>query len=377
MLSPVGRQRHWRSSQLVVLVVGGFALLAALVLASSAHAYTFGPGITGLGAEQTAFDYTSDHCAADAWDIPDEPARAFKDDRGRVHLHFTAFPVRRNIGSDLNVASSVGHHDCTVVIDSAANQDPSKYDQYNWVSAPYTPDGRNVYALVHHEYRAWVVSSPWTTCSPPNGDTTKCWYNAITLATSTNSGDLFTHTAAPSHLVASQPDRWVNGTGPLGIFSPSNIIKKVPDDGYYYDIVRAKESGKPDISCLMRTKTLNDPALVAGLGWKRVQDDVRQPVHIHPNRGRPPDEPRLQGHRRRCHDGRLREPDLQHVLPEVPARGRLRRLDARLLLVALRRPAPVDAAEGADLEGDRALLAVRRSRAGPRSLAARPRQHLA
>jgi hypothetical protein len=255
MFKNVGRNHVWRSPKLVVLAAGAFSLLFAIFLTSGAGAYSFGPTVTGLGPEQTAFDYSADHCAPDDWDIPDEPARAFKDDRGRVQLHFTAFPVRRNIGSDLNVASSVGHHDCTVVLNSAQNSDPSKYDDFSWIAAPYTTDGRNVYSLLHHEYRAWLYGQ----CAPPNGDTTACWYNSINLATSTNSGDLFTHTAAPSHLVASQPDRWVNQTGPYGVFSPSNIVKKVPDDGYYYNIVRAKEPAKSDISCVMRTKNLADP----------------------------------------------------------------------------------------------------------------------
>jgi hypothetical protein len=254
MLGRVGRQHAWRQ-KFVVLALGAFSLLSALFFASTAHAYSFGPDITSLGAEQTAFDYSADHCAPDDWDIPDQPARAFKDDRGRVQLYFTAFPARRNIGSDLNVASSVGHHDCTVLMNSAQNSDPSKFDDFSWITAPYTNDGHTVYGLVHDEYRAWLYGS----CTPPNGDTTKCWYNAVTLATSTNSGDLFTHATAPNHLVASMPDKWVNGTGPYGIFSPSNLIKKVPDDGYYYNIVRGKEPGKPDISCLMRTRNLADP----------------------------------------------------------------------------------------------------------------------
>jgi hypothetical protein len=135
---------------------------------------------------------------------------------------------------------------------------------YSWLSAPYTFDGHTVYALTHEEYRAWEVLPPFTACAPPGGDTTKCWYNSITLETSTSSGDLFTHTTAPSHLVASVPYQWVNQTGPYGVFSPSNIIRKQPDDGYLYNIVRARAPGQTqDISCVMRTpatsQALGDP----------------------------------------------------------------------------------------------------------------------
>ena len=63
--------------------------------------------------------------------------------------------------------------------------------------------------------------------------------------------------------LASVPYKWVNGTGPYGVFQPSNMIRKVPDDGYLYAMIRAKEPGKTDVSCLMRTQAtsaaLGDP----------------------------------------------------------------------------------------------------------------------
>jgi hypothetical protein len=270
MVARVSRKSARSGLPLVICLT---ALLAALVLAATAQAYSFGPTVTGLGPEQTVFDYSAEHCAPDVWDIPDEPARAFKDDKGRVQLHFGAYTPRRNIGSDLNVASSVGHHDCTITSNSAQNSDPSKFDDFSWVAAPYTIDGHTVYSLIHEEYRPWAHNL----CTPVSGDYTTCWYNSITLETSTSSGDLFTHVTPPNHLVASMPDKWVNQTGPYGVFSPSNIIKKVPDDGYYYDIVRAKEPGKSDISCLMRTKNLSDPK-----SWRAWNGYAFQMIFVNP-----------------------------------------------------------------------------------------------
>jgi PKD repeat protein len=236
-----------------------------------AHGITYGPTMKSLGPEQTVFDYGTEAC--DISDIPDEPARAFRDDQNRVQLLFAATEPRRNIGSDLDVASSPGHHDCTITSLSQQDSDPSQYNQYSWLTAPYTFDGHTIYSLVHTEYRAWLVSNAQNQprCNPPGGDTTKCWYNAITLETSTNSGDFFTHTSSPSHLVASVPYQWVDQSGPYGVFSPSNIIRKQPDDGYLYAIVRAKEPGKADISCVMRTQE-TPQALADPTSWRAWGD---------------------------------------------------------------------------------------------------------
>jgi PKD domain-containing protein len=241
----------------VLLVISWLCLTGAFGV-PGAQAITYGPDTKGLGSEQTVFDHENEATgdlieACDTWDIPDQPARAFRDDQNRVQLQFGANMPRRNIGSDLNVASSFGHHDCTFTSVDGNDPDPSHYDMYSWVAAPYTFDGHTVYSLIHEEFRGWEARSPFT-CTYTGGDTTQCWYNAITLETSTNSGDRFTHTDAPTHLVATVPYQWVNRTGPYGVFSPSNIIRRQPDDGYLYVIVRAKEPGTPDVSCVMRTQ---------------------------------------------------------------------------------------------------------------------------
>jgi PKD domain-containing protein len=253
-----------------VLVVVSWLCLTGFFGIPDAFAVTYGPDAQGLGPEQTVFDHSSEATgdlieACDTWDIPDQPARAFRDDQGRVQIQFGANEPRRNIGSDLNAASSFGHHDCTVTSQDGRDPNPSHYDMYSWLAAPYTFDGHTVYSLVHEEFRGWEAAQPYS-CQPPNNDTTKCWYNAITLKTSTNSGDRYAHTPAPSHLVASVPYTWVNQTGPYGVFSPSNIIRKQPDDGYLYVIVRAKEPGNADISCVMRTQA-TPQALGSPTSW--------------------------------------------------------------------------------------------------------------
>jgi PKD repeat protein len=82
--------------------------------------------------------------------------------------------------------------------------------------------------------------------------------NSVNLVTSVNEGSSYTHPPAPSHLVAAAPYRYAAGSGPLGVFDPSNIVHR--PDGYYYATVRVEPYGAQDHGiCLMRTATLGDP----------------------------------------------------------------------------------------------------------------------
>jgi hypothetical protein len=98
-------------------------------------------------------------------------------------------------------------------------------------------------------------------------DYTKCWYNSITLATSTDQGASYTHTSPPSHRVATVPYQYVADTGPYGVFEPSNTIyTQRPGDSqpYYYTMVRVEDYPKDSPvqqngACVMRTQNLSDP----------------------------------------------------------------------------------------------------------------------
>jgi hypothetical protein len=297
MFGPVGRMSARRG--ILAVLLGGFLLLAAaFALPSVAGAYTCGPTLT-CGTETTVFDYKNETTggfidACETWDIPDQPARAFKDDQNRVHLHFDIASNKfiRNIGTSLDDASkSINdgqgrRHDCAVPNGISGGQpNPALFDDYEWLTATYTLDGHTIYGLMHEEFRGWQVPQPWYCDLGQYGnDTTKCWYNALVLYVSTNSGDWFDRywqtnplcCPPPGHLVASVPYQWVNGTGPYGFFSPSNIVSKkdpVTNTTYYYNIPRAKEPSKTDISCLLRTSNLADPT--SWRAWGGSSFDVR------------------------------------------------------------------------------------------------------
>jgi hypothetical protein len=227
------------------------ALAASFMLPSSALAIRYNtPEVTPTGPEETVFDWSTMSC--EPLDIPDASARAFRDASGRVQLISSHYVTRREIGPSLNNVQ----HDCTVLMRSHFDPDPSMFQAREWISAPYTEDGQTIYALVHDEYQGFDV--PGQCPGTPVGIfNTACWWNAITAAKSTDAGNSYSHVApAPDHLVATAPYPYSPNDGPAGAFEASSIVKR---GDYYYTMIRdeaiqAQEQG----SCLMRTTDLSD-----------------------------------------------------------------------------------------------------------------------
>jgi len=200
------------------------------------------------GPEEVVFDWTTDQC--DMEDIPDMPARAFRDADGKVQLIATHYSGRRMIGDDLNSVT----RDCRVIMSSDKDPDPSKYNDREWLASLYTLDGETIYALIHNEYQGHQHPGMSIT-----GDYLKNWYNSITYAKSDDKGESYSHAAAPGHLVASLPYRYVPEEGPSGIALGSNIIHN-PEDDYYYVLLHVfQETTQISDVSIMRTRTLNDP----------------------------------------------------------------------------------------------------------------------
>ncbi len=110
-----------------------------------------------LGPEEIIFDWTTDRCEMS--DIPDLPARAFRDADGKVQLIATHNVNRRMIGDTLDSVK----RDCRIMMTSDRDADPGKYNDNEWLGSFYTFDGQTIYALVHNEYqgqthRGWQAS---------------------------------------------------------------------------------------------------------------------------------------------------------------------------------------------------------------------------
>jgi hypothetical protein len=207
--------------------------------------------VNPVGPEVTVFDHSSQSCQED--DIPDIAARGIKDSAGRTQLIVSHYNTRREIGTTLDNVT----HNCSVVLFSDNDSDPSHYNYLEWLHSLYTIDGTTVYGFIHQEYHGWDF---YRECAGLAGtpDIKKCWYNAVTLAKSTNRGDSYSHVAPPGHLIASVPYQFTPLQGPYGVYRPSNIQLRA--DGYYYMLVLAEPHGAQEPGeCLVRTKDLSSP----------------------------------------------------------------------------------------------------------------------
>lgn len=200
------------------------------------------------GSAQVVVDWTTQRCDDD--DVPDQPARAFRDAAGDVQLIAAHRVARRMIGPDLDHL----RRECRPVMSSHGDARPDAFDDSEWVFAPYTDDGTNVYSLVHNEYHGQDHGSAWC----PSGHNALCWYDAITLAFSTNGGATYTHAPAPSHLVASVPLRYIPDRAGIGYYGGTNILRN-QKDGFYYAFIGVAAPGWPGGACVMRTPTLAQP----------------------------------------------------------------------------------------------------------------------
>ena len=228
--------------------------LAALVLPTSQAAAYPAPGnnfqfntalVQQTGPEVMVYDWSVSHCEND--DIPDESVRAFRDFNGKIQLMATHFVNYRWIAD--TTLDSPYTHPCTKTMSSTNSADVSTYNNREWLSSPWTPDGTNVYALVHNEYQGQSFLSG---CNYQYA----CWWNSITSAVSTDGGATFSNTS-PGHLVAALPYQMTKD-GPHGYFTPSQIVRS--GDGWFYALFRANPKGAQQYgTCLVRTRDLSVP----------------------------------------------------------------------------------------------------------------------
>ena len=250
---------------LLLLLLGGGYL--ALMLSGSIAGGSSGrdPRIALLGKEQKVFDWSRDAC--EPIDLPDQAARAYRDSQGQVRMFVSNYVTRGFIGSSLDTVK----HTCNVALKSHLDPRPSQFDNREWLSAPYTLDGRNVYALVHQEYHG---EGPRASC--PSRSYNGCLYNAITLATSSDGGNSFAQAAAATP----------GCRGPLPVRPRLRAVRAFPAQQHRAQgrlLLHAAAGGEIPAA---QTRDLSDedtqpgrPQLLAWLERGRVQNSVRQPLH--------------------------------------------------------------------------------------------------
>ncbi|MBA3384312.1 MAG: hypothetical protein H0T20_06630 [Actinobacteria bacterium] len=219
------------------------------------------------GPEEIVFDWTRDRCEPE--DVPDLPARAYRDADGNVQLFATHYVWRRETGPSLDTVQ----HRCPVVHRFHGNGDPAAFDDREWLAATYTEDGRTIHALVHNEYHGHLHPGR---CA---GSYDACLYNSITAAVSNDAGASWQHVAPPAHLIAAHQRPYVPLSSALGAFRPSNLFRN-PKDGYVYAFLQQIAEPGSHLTrgvCLMRTRTLGDPT-----AWRAWDGDSFDHAFVNP-----------------------------------------------------------------------------------------------
>jgi hypothetical protein len=199
-----------------------------------------------VGAARTVFDWSRQACTPA--EGPDLPARAFRDYRNRTQLLLSHYENFRLVGRSLNRL----RRDCHAVLRSREAASPTQFADREWLASPFTTNGRTIWALVDEEYQG--NRHPGRCAS---GSYYACWYNSVTLARSTDGGRSYAHASSPPGDVVAGPPRpyQPNGTEPIGVFTPSNII--TGPDGAYYALVRVRNPDGTRGDCLLRTRQVD------------------------------------------------------------------------------------------------------------------------
>jgi hypothetical protein len=206
------------------------------------------------GPEEVVFDWSEHQC--EPANIPDNPARAFRDSAGQVHLTIGHVRSYAMVGPTLDDVVI----DCSApILTSPFDPDPADFADSWWIGSPYTTDGQTVYAIAQHEFRGDThAGARPSRC--PSGQRLPCLDTSLVMMVSTDGGRTFGPVAAPpDHLVATLPYGYRADTVPSGIRRPSNLVRH--SDGFFYLFgnVIDQPAGRQWV-CAMRTDDLANPA---------------------------------------------------------------------------------------------------------------------
>jgi hypothetical protein len=204
-------------------------------------------GIHVIGDPILVFDHRTDK--RDPLHLPDIAPTAWKEADGTVNVLVSHFENYRMRGPDLEHLTSFPN----IIYDSQSqSQDlvESHYNYHHWLAAPYTFDGRTIYALAHSEWYACLsVGDCATTTTPTNTSSgsyqLNSWANTINAMVSSDGGATWNLNGVDAdHVVADESFHWTNSAAlaatvyrraldHTGLMQPSRILAEA---GYFYSI---------------------------------------------------------------------------------------------------------------------------------------------
>ena len=207
----------------------------------------------GASQLEIVFDWSVDKCFDN--NIPDSPTRAFRSSNNQIYLYATHYQNIPFVGPSLDKVKPA----CAQEYTAPMNSDPEQYNARIWLQTFFREaNGKRIYSLGSSDYHGiWFDN-----CHKPTSGNPGCWWSAIVLASSTDSGHSFKLAPPPHHVIARAPHRFSHRSEqPAGFFTTSNIVKR---DKHYYSLFhtggyKEQRSG----NCLARTQDLSDPT-----GWR-------------------------------------------------------------------------------------------------------------
>lgn len=228
-----------------------------------------------VGPAVTVWNSSWTNCSADGLgpDNMDTPARAFVDLQGTVHLTSSCSTSRLMSGPSLFEVK----HNCSVVLNSTHDVNPSQYADYEWIHAPYVVEGTHgakdrIFGLLHNEYHGFMHNN----CKDAPFRKGHCQMFSLSAAESLDGGWSWQHVAPPPHhLIAAVPYKYVDNSSQLWFgWGDSGGIVRSPIDDYYYTTGhnRASIGQQANGTCLMRTQTPFDVS--SWRGWNGASFDT-------------------------------------------------------------------------------------------------------
>ncbi|GGF66347.1 hypothetical protein GCM10007301_27560 [Azorhizobium oxalatiphilum] len=215
------------------------ALLLAPVAASAIE-------LQVAGRESILFDQRTQAC--DANDLPDAPARAFRNAEGQMVLFAPNFRNRALVGPDIRHLA----RDCAVRFAAKGASDPNLLDDRTWLHGFYTKDGTNVFAFASASFIPYRHKERCNAGS----ERTACWRNGVAALVSHDGGKTFTDSAPPpAHVLMPPVPYSPDQKNPAGFISATNIVTYKGD---LYSIVwRRDAEARRSRNCLVRAKDGN------------------------------------------------------------------------------------------------------------------------
>jgi hypothetical protein len=215
--------------------------------------------------------FSSARDACDGHDVPDTSARAYRDAAGAVVVFAMHYQNRALRGPDFDRLKL----DCAIVFASKGDENPALYQDKSWITATWTDNGRDIAALLHHEYQANTHEGR---CRFK--EYIKCWYNSVLGASSSNGGQSFKAFQPPAVIAAAPFRQTIEQGRHRGFFNPSNIFS----DGVYYYFFSSTTgwNGQPYGACLFRSSEPMNPT-----SWRAYDGEDFTVFYSDPYQGRP------------------------------------------------------------------------------------------